>query len=133
MSPGPKAGNSTGGTGARRSTNTSLYKQPVVKWPPTTDIPGTRSRWQEHALCAGPHERNHWFPLDQIGAGWGGAAEAAQRDEDRRIAKTTCARCPVKAACAQLAKDMPPAGGIWGGVEYNADGTPKTDLTEELF
>ena len=55
--------------------------------------------WTDHALC-GQADPEAWFPEPGI----------------RTIAKTICARCPVRRPCLLFALATNQAYGIWGGL-----------------
>jgi WhiB family redox-sensing transcriptional regulator len=68
------------------------------------------SRWQDHAACKGVAPRdgtsNHPFFLE--------------RGHSSRVAKQTCATCPVREVCLAEALSSGERFGIWGGVEPRA-------------
>lgn len=57
-------------------------------------------RWQERALCA-QVDPDAWFP---------------GKGESPRLAKQTCAACPVREQCLDYAIEHGETFGIWGGM-----------------
>lgn len=58
--------------------------------------------WMEDGMCHGCEDPDIFFPENDAKA--------------TRQAKRLCARCPVRAACAEYAIDRPHLAGIWGGL-----------------
>lgn len=68
------------------------------------DLTAHRPAWWDHARCIGDHT---WFHLP-----------TTERHAAIRQRKTTCAGCPERAQCAQVALDSWPLthAGVWAGV-----------------
>jgi WhiB family redox-sensing transcriptional regulator len=100
-----KGGPNSGGR-PRRQTSPPTADFPVMKAPHYRDR-NRRAHWTERAACRG--DASHLF-----------FAPPAREVEDvrakrERVAKSICARCPVKSPCVAYALQVNEALGIWGG------------------
>jgi RNA polymerase sigma factor (sigma-70 family) len=93
----------------------ALHREMVGVFPITDD----ETSWQQRAACAGSAaimlavKENRGRPAKNY---------HNEKDEiDRRI-KNFCDNCPVVGECRELARQVKPGGGVWGGVRYKSRG-----------
>lgn len=66
------------------------------------------SSWQQHAACRG-EDASFFFAPSYFER----RAEKLQREA---VAKSICARCPVRAECLDFALELRDPHGVWGGL-----------------
>lgn len=76
-------------------------------------LPERETRWMDDALCG--FEPVDFFPDPPKNSE---KSEIARYNQKVSLAKSVCARCPVRAECLKDATDRDEREGIWGGENF---------------